>query len=308
MGKKNAFLYFSWLTTVFRKLILIKQRHSTTIQAVSFFMVINPTFRYPPKPSVPALVHVRSFGHYRIPEPVWHDKKAQKNFLQMFWGIRGSAVLRHHGKKYTLEPENVCFYLPGDIHDISIQSTPLEYCWLTFDGDNLEHLIQCFNITRTPFHAGPCPLEIFQSLDLNLHNYAPYGEYLASADGYKILCLAFAGEPQETTLSARFKLLVEENLADPELHPAQLAATLNIHPTTLNRNISAATGMTPIEYLTAIRLQQALTLIRTTSRSFKEIAEECGFANANYFAKVFRKKFGCSPSGFRQGAEPAEDH
>ena len=26
--------------------------------------------------------------------------------------------------------------------------------------------------------------------------------------------------------------------------------------------------------------------------------------NANYLAKVFRKKFGCSPSEFRNGAEP----
>ena len=187
-----------------------------------------------------------------------------------------------------------------------MQTSPLEYCWLTFDGDDVDHLIQTMKISREPRHAGPCPMDLFQSLDLNLHDYAPYGEYLASADGYKILCLALAGESQETTLSARFKMLVEENLSDPDIHPAQIAAVLQIHPTTLNRNIHAATGMTPIEYLTAIRLQRALTLIRKSTGSFKEIAEECGFSNANYFAKVFRKKFGCSPSGFRHGVEPED--
>ena len=269
-------------------------------------MIINPTFRYPQKPSVPALVHVRSFGHYWIPEPQWQEKEKQKNFLQLFWGIRGTAVLRHQNKEFLLKPQTVCFYLPGDIHRISMQTSPLEYCWLTFDGDDVDHLIRTMKISREPRHAGPCPMDLFQSLDLNLHDYAPYGEYLASADGYKILCLALAGESQETTLSARFKTLVEENLSDPDIHPAQIAAVLQIHPTTLNRNIYAATGMTPIEYLTAIRLQRALTLIRKSTGSFKEIAEECGFSNANYFAKVFRKKFGCSPSGFRHGVEPED--
>ena len=278
--------------------------NKTIVEYIIIIMIINPTFRYPQKPTVPALVNVRSVGHYWIPEQKWQETKKQKHFLQLFWGIRGTALLRHENEEFLLEPQTVCFYLPGDFHEISMQNGPLEYCWLTFDGDDLEHLIKSLKISRAPRHAGPCPMELFQSLDLNLHNYAPYGEYLASADGYKILCLALAGEPQETTLSSRFKTLVEENISDPEMHPAQLAAALKIHPTTLNRNIYAATGMTPIEYLTAIRLQQALTLIRITDRSFKEIAEECGFSNANYFAKVFRKKFGCSPSGFRQGTEP----
>lgn len=268
-------------------------------------MIINPTFRYSQK-TFPALLHVRSCGHYWIPDPHWQDQKLRKNFLQLFWGIRGTAVLRFNREEILLQPRTVCFYLPGDLHDISVRNAPLEYCWLTFDGDGLQYLIDCFKITRNLRRTGPCPMELFQSLELNLHNYAPSGEYLAGADGYKILCMTLAGEQQENTLSTRFKSLVDEKIAEQELRPAQLAAILGIHPTTLNRNVHKATGMTTVEYITAIRLQQALTLIRTTTHSFKEIATECGFANANYFAKVFRKKFGCSPSGFRLGAEPAD--
>ena len=82
---------------------------------------------------------------------------------------------------------------------------------------------------------------------------------------------------------------------------------LNIHPTTLTRNIHAATGMNPMEYITAWRMQLVLSMIRTSGRSFKEIAEEAGFANANYLAKVFRKKFGISPSEFRNGSENTDE-
>ena len=266
-------------------------------------LIINPTFRYTTRPSVPAPLHVRSCGHYWIPDAPWHDRVQRKNFLQLYWGIRGCAVLRHGGREFRLRPETVFFYLPGDLHQISLAESPLEYCWITFDGDDLDHLIRSFGITREIRLAGPCPTELFQSAELNLHNYAPQGEYLAGADGYKILALAFASPKPENSLSERFRALVDERLSDSSLTPANLAACLGIHPTTLTRNIRSAMGMTPLDYIIAYRLQQAMSLIRTTSASFKEIARDTGFANANYFAKVFRRKFGCSPSEFRHGAE-----
>lgn len=266
-------------------------------------LIINPTFRYPAKPLVPSLVNVRSYGHYSISEGPWSDGVQRKNFLQLFWGIRGTAVVGREEGETLLEPDTVCFYLPGDLHRISLKRAPLEYCFLTFDGDSVEELIRCFHITREARHAGPCPMELFQSLDLNLHDYSTHGEYLASADGYRILCLAFAGRKVENTLAERFKSIVTENLSDPELLPSRIAATLGIHPTTLARNIHAVSGMTPKEYITALRLQRVLTLIRTSTSSFKEIAQETGFDNANYLAKVFRKKFGCSPTDFRNGTE-----
>ena len=266
-------------------------------------IIINPTFRYPTTPLVSALVNVRSYGHYSIPEGPWHDGVQRKNFLQLFWGIRGTAVVGRDEGETLLEPEKVCFYLPGDLHRISLKHAPLEYCFLTFDGDMVEEIIRRFHITREARYAGPCPMELFQTLDLNLHDYSARGEYLASADGYRILCLAFAGRKVENTLAERFKAVVSENLADLELQPSKISATLGVHPTTLTRNIHAVSGMTPKEYITALRLQRVLTLIRTSSCSFKEIAQKTGFANANYLAKVFRRKFGCSPTEFRNGTE-----
>ncbi|MBQ9786773.1 MAG: AraC family transcriptional regulator [Lentisphaeria bacterium] len=266
-------------------------------------MIINPTFRYQNKPVVPAPLHIRSCGHYWIAEKSWEDRKMTKNFLQLFWGIRGKALLRCGGKDMILEAEKVCFYFPGDRHDVSLLESPLEYCWVTIDGDNVEELIRNFQLTRDLRTAGKCPTELFESINIHLHDYSAKGEYLASADGYKVLCLALAGKEVDNTLAQRFKTVVSENIADTALKPAQIAGILGVHPTTLTRNIHAATGMNPGEYITALRMQMVLAMIRTSHASFKEIAEETGFANANYLAKVFRKKFGCSPSEFRESGE-----
>lgn len=262
-------------------------------------MIINPTFRYNIKSSAPLMLHVRSCGHYWIPEPSWQDGVQTKNFLQLFWGIRGVASLKHKNKEILLKPNTVAFYLPGDLHEVSLKSGPLEYCWLTIDGNNVNDLIKTFKITRNIRKTGPCPVDLFESLKLNLHNYNVQGEFLASADGYKILCLALAGETKENTLTERFKQIVKENLSNCQLQTSNIAAMLKIHPTTLNRNIQSATGMTPVEYITALKMQHVLEMIKASDKTFKEIAEEFGFSNANYLAKVFRKNFGCSPSQFR---------
>ena len=60
-------------------------------------------------------------------------------------------------------------------------------------------------------------------------------------------------------------------------------------------------GVTPLEYLTGLRMKKAeimLTSQWTRDYAVGEIAELCGYENALYFSRVFRKHFGCSPSQY----------
>jgi YesN/AraC family two-component response regulator len=61
--------------------------------------------------------------------------------------------------------------------------------------------------------------------------------------------------------------------------------------------------MTPVQYLTKIRIQKAAELLRSTSSSVTDIADEVGYANANYFNKVFRKAVGVSAGTFRNSKD-----
>ncbi len=56
---------------------------------------------------------------------------------------------------------------------------------------------------------------------------------------------------------------------------------------------------TPINYLIAYRLKQAVSLLKQSEHSITEIAYDVGFEGASYFAETFRKKYNCSPSEFR---------
>lgn len=66
------------------------------------------------------------------------------------------------------------------------------------------------------------------------------------------------------------------------------------------------TGKTPIQYLTKIRLEKAMELLRSTNLPIEEIGHQIGFSNANYFIKVFRSSIGMPPGQFRNQRFP--DH
>lgn len=60
-------------------------------------------------------------------------------------------------------------------------------------------------------------------------------------------------------------------------------------------------GVTPLEYMTNLRMKKAetmLTAMWTKDYSVSEIALLSGFDDALYFSRVFKKHFGCSPSYF----------
>ena len=59
-------------------------------------------------------------------------------------------------------------------------------------------------------------------------------------------------------------------------------------------------NMSPLQYLTKVRIERAFVLLRDTDTTINDISKKVGYANANYFNKVFRKVVGTSPGQFRQ--------
>lgn len=66
------------------------------------------------------------------------------------------------------------------------------------------------------------------------------------------------------------------------------------------RLFQKTTNLTPIQYLTKIRIEHAIELLRMTNYSIDEIAQLVGYSNGNYFIKVFHKRIGMSPGQFRE--------
>ncbi|NMA19008.1 MAG: AraC family transcriptional regulator [Lentisphaerae bacterium] len=243
-------------------------------------------------------LHVRSCGHYRTAKG-WRDAAVAKNFLQLYWGVAGSGLFRAEEKEFILKPNTVFFFLPGDVHDITALEDGFEYQWIAFDGDNLDNTIAQFHIKHEVRYAGKAPLEIFEDARNNLCNFSQRGEYLAAANGFTLLSMAFAGTTLQGSVFERFLGYVRKNYSNPNLTMEAVAHALKINRITLLRAVLKESGMSPKKYLDMLRMREALSLLRESSFSIKEIAASIGFSNSNYFAKVILKKTGKPPSFHR---------
>ncbi len=91
------------------------------------------------------------------------------------------------------------------------------------------------------------------------------------------------------------------NYGNPSLRVADLAAEVNLTLKTLERQFKKQTGHAPAAYLAALRLERAAEMLRKkTDRSITEVALSCGFADATYFSRVFRKCYARSPREYRK--------
>lgn len=68
----------------------------------------------------------------------------------------------------------------------------------------------------------------------------------------------------------------------------------------LCRGFKRHTGMTVMEYINMLRLEQACELLVKTELPVGEIAESCGFMNKSHFSTLFRKNMGASPLEFKR--------
>lgn len=79
----------------------------------------------------------------------------------------------------------------------------------------------------------------------------------------------------------------------------QAAESMGMSPFYFSRQIKAATGKTFLEYFTAYRIEQAKTRLRSTELAVSEVGRAVGYPDANYFAKVFKRATGLTPSVYR---------
>ncbi len=84
-----------------------------------------------------------------------------------------------------------------------------------------------------------------------------------------------------------------------ELSLERAAAEVRMSPPYLSRAFKKSVGMSFVDYVHATRVQRARALLRDSEMSVKEIAAAVGFADSNYFSRVFKQQTGVTPSAYR---------
>ena len=71
----------------------------------------------------------------------------------------------------------------------------------------------------------------------------------------------------------------------------------------LNRTFRRALGVTPLQYVTRVRMEQAAALLRDGRLTVQAIGKRFSYTDPYYFSRVFSQHFGCSPAQYRAASD-----
>lgn len=97
---------------------------------------------------------------------------------------------------------------------------------------------------------------------------------------------------------SRAASIMEERYMDP-ISLVSIADELHVNPEYLSRSFKKEMGINFNAYLSNLRLQHALQLLKDPGIRISEIASDTGFQNPAYFSKCFKASFGISPQEWR---------
>lgn len=107
---------------------------------------------------------------------------------------------------------------------------------------------------------------------------------------------------QKISFPSKLKEIIEHIEANytNNITLTQMAKLFYINEKYLGRIFKKYMGESFHEYLNSLRIKQAAHLLETSDKSILEIAFECGYQNASYFARYFKRKYHITPSEYRR--------
>ena len=89
-----------------------------------------------------------------------------------------------------------------------------------------------------------------------------------------------------------------------ELDLTQVADAIGCNPSYLSRIMKQELGISFKDFLTMLRISQAISLMRNDRLSLNQIAEQVGYSNQHYFSAAFKNCQGFSPSEILENSDP----
>ena len=97
---------------------------------------------------------------------------------------------------------------------------------------------------------------------------------------------------------AQIKNYLDANYAE-DISLDTLAALTHMNKYYLAHAFAKYTGLSPINYLLQKRIQEAKSLLESTTCSIAEISNILGFSSQSYFSQAFKKATGKTPVQYR---------
>lgn len=139
--------------------------------------------------------------------------------------------------------------------------------------------------------------DIFEKLS-NCFNYSDFMEFSISKFSEFAVCMSQKQNVREKPIISRVKKYIISHIGE-DISLGHTAKVVGINPFYLSKLFKDETGLKFIDFVNGNRLQKAKIMLTSGDKSIKEISYACGFTDQNYFAKIFKKYYGVTPTEYK---------
>ena len=218
--------------------------------------------------------------------------------------LTGEADYFFGTKKMKAEKGNILYLSKNSTYRIEV--THPNYSNYYFDFD-------FFNSSKTDYDCNIYKSELLVPLETDFVNLYKKWQVASIADKVSCMSLVYGIysviiassvrdyiTPSRQTDMELAASIIRENIGNSDFSVSRIAKKLAVSEVHFRRLFGKIHGMSPVKYITFLRLEKAKEYLRNDNIPVSEIAQLCGFSSSYYFSRVFRADMGCTPSRYRE--------
>lgn len=105
-------------------------------------------------------------------------------------------------------------------------------------------------------------------------------------------------EKKQKSAALDVKRYIDEHFSAQELNLRMIGDALGLHPKYVSTVFKRRFGVGTAEYVNTVRIRRACALMEQGISGVRNVAELCGYGDAMYFSRVFKKQMGIPPKEY----------
>lgn len=199
-------------------------------------------------------------------------------------------------------PDQSSYYLPKEE-----EHKPWTYFYIHFNGLAVEPFykrIKELSPAVISLDLDSPPIRMFFELFSLVHNHKKLEPYKGSEWLFQFLIallrsIEFPSNRKRSSCVLEAINWMQTNYSTPQ-NLEDMCRSIGVSLSHLTRQFNKEQGISPIKYLTRLRIEHSMYLLLNTDLTIDTIAKDCGFACGNYFSKVFKKMLTLTPHEYRK--------
>lgn len=224
----------------------------------------------------------------------------------IFW----QDVLREvvNDKNYSIDKEKqiISSLKSGNLKNVSLilDSLVIELRLAHYDKAERILTLILMSIIKSCYEMGvPISNENFYDSDIfnqfySLKTIDIRKDFIVDLCERAILAVSERGKNKNQELICKALEYIRINLSK-DISLEEMAELLDITPNYFSKLFKEGTGQNFIDFLTEVRMKKAAELLTASSLKIRDIYQQIGFTSQQYFAGVFKKYYGITPSQYQ---------